>query len=93
MALDKSKIRRNLKRKGFRERQSDHLYLNYETSDGKLSDISTKISHGSAKDIGDSLVSEMARQCRIKKTEFVDLINCSLSRKQYEKILEKLGEI
>jgi hypothetical protein len=93
--LNKSDIRSSLNKKGFIEepRPKDHVYFNYQTTDGAGSDISTKISRGSAKSIGDSLIAEMATQCRIKKSDFVALIRCTLDRGQYEKMLREKEEI
>jgi predicted RNA binding protein YcfA (HicA-like mRNA interferase family) len=93
VALNKSDIIRSLKQKGFSQRQNDHVYFNYETTDGALTDIFTKVSHGSNKTIGDSLISEMAKQCKVKRNEFIGLVTCSLNRLQYEEILKEHKDI
>jgi predicted transcriptional regulator len=81
----------SLNRKGFIEKShsKDHLYFYYETTDGARTDISTKISHSSTKAVSDSLIVEMAKQCRVKKSDFVELIRCSLDQAGYEQILKR----
>jgi predicted transcriptional regulator len=93
MDLDKARIEKSLTKKGFIKRDNDHRYFIYETIDGERTEISTKTSHGSSKSIGDSLIAEMAKQCRLKKEEFLGLINCPLNRKKYEDILRKNDSI
>lgn len=48
----------------------------------------TKTSHGSTKDLGDSLLKEMARQLRISKVQFLDLVDCPMNREQYQQLLQ-----
>ena len=50
----------------------------------------TKISHG-AKDIGEYLIKAMSFQCKLSKSELMDLANCPLSKEDYFKILEEKG--
>ena len=73
-----------LKKKGFRQDEGDHHWFIYWTADGLKTTIRTKTSHGSTKDLGDGLLKEMARQLRTDKGNFLDLIDCPLSREQYE---------
>jgi len=74
--------------KGFKKRYSDHKYFVYETIDGKLTSVKTKTSHTpSHKSLGDDLLGRMARQCQLSKGEFLDLVDCPLSRPAYETIL------
>lgn len=89
MALNKKSIYKNLKKKGFIDsttKSVDHLYLEL-FHEGKFV-LYTKISHGSSKDIGKSLISQMARQCNLNTHDFKDLANCPLSKEDYFKILE-----
>jgi hypothetical protein len=87
--LDKSKTRRNLKKKGFIEDPGKHhIYYRYVTISGKESSINTKISHSvKDKDISDDLTSCMARECRLSIKQFKDLANCPLTRADFEKIV------
>jgi hypothetical protein len=89
MVLDKSKTYKNLKKKGFIDsinKSNDHLYLEL-FFEGKLV-LYTKVSHGSTKDIGKSLISQMAKQCKLSTPDFLDLANCPLSQEEYFKKLK-----
>ena len=87
--LDKSDIEKSLKKKGFIEYDTDHKYLVYKSTDGILTTIKTKLSHGALpKSIGDTLIILMAKQCKLKKNEFIDLIKCPIDRTKYEHILK-----
>lgn len=91
--LDGKKTYKNLKKKGFSDaenRSPDHKCLDYYY-DGKLIAF-TKISHG-AKDLGDSLIKAMAKQCLINKQQFMDLANCPLSKEEYLEILKENGDL
>lgn len=82
-----------LKRKGFRQDEGDHHWFFYWTGDGKKTTVRTKTSHGSTKDLGDGLLKEMARQLRISKPQFLDLVDCPMSREQYHQLLEDGGNL
>ena len=49
------------------------------------------LSHGGNRDLSDRLVAKMARQCRLTRREFDDLIRCSLSQQEYEALLVERG--
>lgn len=56
--------------------------------------MNTKTSFGSKyKTLGPPLVSQMARQCKLTKPQFQELVECTLSHEKYEEILEKAGHI
>jgi hypothetical protein len=78
--------------KGFVLRQTHHRYYTYTTRDGDVSDAVTHVSHGT-KEIGDSLLGRMARQCLLPKKEFLRLVDCSLTREAYEALLTAGGHI
>jgi hypothetical protein len=83
-------IRANLTKKGFAESvDGDHIYL-WLTIDGKDTGIKTKISH-SATECGDSLLSMMARQVKLARKEFEQLVDCTLGKEGYLKILRNNG--
>lgn len=90
-SLKKDMVVRNLTRKGFSQDERDHLYLTYVTTAGKKTAIRTKVSHGSRSDITTSLVSAMARQCRLTTQQFKELAECKLTQYQYERILVASG--
>lgn len=90
--LKRNTIIRNLTKKGFEPREGDHLYLYYVRADGLRTAIRTKVSHGSrGGDINSSIVSAMARQCRLTTTQFKQFAECKLDRQQYEQILTSTG--
>ncbi len=89
MLLKSDKVRRSLKNKGFSENNGDHKFLEFFL-DGKQI-LHTKISHGSTHDIGNYLIGQMARQCKLSKKEFADLVNCPLTRENYEKKVRDQG--
>ncbi len=63
------------------------------TAGGVKTTFWTKTSHGSAKDLGDVLLKELARQLRISKGQFLDLIDCPLLRDEYEAIVKSEGHV
>ena len=79
--------------KGFRFQDSRHRKLYYYTVNGQRSPVSTLLSHGGNRDVDDRLQAEMARQCRLSRREFDDLIRCPMSRDSYEARLREDGEI
>ena len=94
MPRQKNKVESALLSKGFQESQNDHHYFIYFTKDGKKTTAKTKTSHTKKmKDIPDNLLSQMAKQCHLKKAQFLDLVDCPLSQDQYEKILQNEGII
>lgn len=76
--------------KGFRQSNNDHRYFIYFSTDGKKTLVKTKTSHTpKVKDIGDELLGLMARQCYLPRPKFLDLIDCPLSRDEYERLLKE----
>ena len=94
MPKDKRKIEEALLKKGFNDREGDHHFFIYHTLQGKKSSIRTKTSHTpKMKEISDGILAQMAKQCRLNKQDFMNLIDCPLSREQYEVRLIEKGEI
>jgi hypothetical protein len=83
--------RQILTKKGFVEDTKHHynfwLYIN-----GKKSFIHTMFSHG-AKECGDSLLGEMAKQLHLSRKEFDDLIDCALGEESYLRIVKDRGAL
>jgi hypothetical protein len=75
-----------LKRKGLvEEREGHHVFLIYETTSGLRTDVRTRLSHQSGGgDITDPLLGAMARQVKLSRRDFDQLIDCPLSRQEYE---------
>ena len=88
MVMDKQKAYKSLVKKGFIQSQGDHNFLRYFYN-GKLC-FSTKVSHGSDKELDDYLIKKMSVQCKLDKNDFLNLINCPLSAEGYlEKLISK----
>ena len=89
MPLKRREVEQALEGKGFVRREGRHVFFVYHTRERKLkTSVWTMMSHGnSGVDISRSLSGKMAKQCRINKAEFERLIDCSLSRKDYEELL------
>ena len=90
MPLDRRSVESALEGKGFKRVEGDHAFFIYYSLAGKKSPVRTKTSHGSGhKDIGDDLVSRMAKQCKLTAREFRELVDCALTQTRYEaKLLE-----
>jgi len=43
------------------------------------------------KDVSDPLLGEMAKQCRLPKAKFLDLVDCPMDRNRYEAELRAQG--
>ena len=85
----KAQIERSLRKKGFVERQKDHHFFTYFTIGGQKTGVFTKTSHTpKTKDISDGLLKMMANQCALSMEDFCRLIDCPLSREEYEKKLK-----
>lgn len=80
-----------LERKGFERRESKDAYFHLWV-DGKKTPIFTKMSQGE-REIHDGLLGAMARQVRLRKAQFDDLIECPLSKEDYVGILREEGHI
>lgn len=92
MPRKQSDVEKGLKAKGFRPRDGDHTYFIYHSLAGKKTRVFTKTSHG-GRDINDSLLAMMARQCRLSSRDFSRLVDCPLARDAYESLLVEAGAI
>lgn len=80
------KVKQSLAKKGFEEESSDHYYF-VLCENGKKTRVYTKTSRNN-QDIDDPLISLMSQQLHLTKRQFMDLINCPLSKEEYIKILK-----
>jgi len=80
-----------LKNKRFQLRENDHTFYHLYVN-GKKTIVFTKISHGE-KEIGDRLLALMARQVKLNRKQFADLIECPLSYDDYVKHLRNEGHV
>lgn len=91
MPRSKSDVITGLKRKGFENsKNTHHQYYVYRTLECKLSHVFTYTSH-SGKELNDSLLSKMAKQCKLKRDEFLKLVDCSMNQKEYQQKLKDQG--
>lgn len=90
MPRRKQDVEQALTRKGFVQREGDHHYFVYHSLAGLKTAVFTKTSHTpKMREIPDNLLGQMARQCRLSRRDFLDLVDCPLTREAYEqKILE-----
>ena len=81
-----------LNKKGFEQDETrDHIcFYHCWKSTGKRSGIWTRVSHSSKpKDLPKWLVSEMAKQLKLKKAQLVDLVSCEMDQLKYESVIEE----
>lgn len=81
----------NLLRKGFQQREGDHSFFRLYV-DGKKTRVGTKISHGE-KEIQDGLLGQMARDTKLVKHEFLDLVDCPMTAQRYVELLRERGHV
>ena len=86
MQLQRRDILTSLPKKGFeRSEGTKHTHLLYRNKHGKKLGFSTQVSRGGKyKELGDTLVAAMAAQCGLTKAQFVELVDCSMSRDDYD---------
>lgn len=83
-----------LERKGFRRTERHHSFFHYYTNAGERTRVWTKTSHGrGGADIDRGLVKRMAHQCKLTADEFRDLVECPMSRSEYEQLLREMGKV
>lgn len=87
MPRDAKEVAANLKRKGFTPDEGDHTFYRLFV-DGKNTGIRTKISHGE-KEIHDGLLAQMAKQTKLVKKEFLELVDCPLTLERYLELLRE----
>lgn len=79
-------------KKGFRKSNGDHRHFIYYTCNNKKTSVWTKISHGSShRDLSQDILHRMAHQCQLPYRDFKKLINCPMSRQEYEEFLVQQG--
>ncbi len=92
MPRKQDEVEKSLLNKGFQAGGGDHNYFLYYSRAGKKTIVRTKTSHGS-KEIGDNLLAQMAKQCRLSNKDFGLLVECPLSRDDYEAKLITAGAV
>ena len=92
MPRKQADVEKSLLNKGFQAGGGDHNYFFYYSKAGKKTIIRTKTSHGS-REIDDNLLALMARNCKLSNKDFGLLIECPLSRDDYEVKLVAAGAV
>ena len=95
MPRDRSDILSSLTSKGFELKQGkrDHDVL-FFTHDGRVQPVFTKLSRGAQhKTVDDSLLGRMSRQLKISRKQFDELVDCSMTGKDYQDLLRSNGVI
>lgn len=95
MPLERREIDQSLRAKGFRLEQSrrDHDFYFFEYG-GMSRAIFTRMSRGSShRTISERLIGKMARQLKMTRAQFDDLIECPFSREDMVVNLQSQGII
>jgi hypothetical protein len=78
----------NLTSKGFEISDGDHIFLLYRRLNGQKTVIRTKVSRGTShKDVSDIILGYMAKQVRLPKKMFLELVDCTLDQVGFEEIV------
>ena len=92
MPRKQAEVEKSLLNKGFEAGGGDHHYFFYYSKAGKKTIVRTKTSHG-AREIDDNLLAQMAKQCKLSNADFGLLVECPLSRDEYEAKLIATGVV
>lgn len=84
-------IRTALLAKGFFSHHTDHEWFVLRVA-GKTAPVRTKLSHGQ-RTVDEWLIQKMAKQLRLSKREFLDLVQCTLSEAEYVRLLKDRGQL
>lgn len=85
------KIESALNRKGFRKEPGGKKHIFYRFYyKGKKTTVHTHYSHGET-EIGDHLISSMAKQIELTKSQFYDYVKCDICENEYIGILSQKG--
>ncbi len=92
MPRKQADVEKSLLNKGFQAGGGDHNYFFYHSKIGKKTIVRTKTSHG-GREIDDNLLAQMAKQCKLSNKDFGLLVECPLSRDDYEAKLVAVGAV
>ena len=93
MKVARTDVKKNLPKKGFRKDKSKgHIYFYHEYR-GKETGVSTYVSHSSSfKDISGDILKCMRKQLRLDTNrEVVELVNCPMSKEDYNTRMRQKG--
>lgn len=91
----------SLTRKGFREekgqgrrRKKYRIFRFYLKGSGVATQVTMMVRRSSrVKDLGDGHISDLARQCRLSRVEFLELARCFMTEEQYHRHLFNSGYV
>lgn len=75
-----------LEKKGMTAQHKHHVMLRKKV-DG-VTMLVTRISHGVA-EINDTIASQMAKQCGLKLAEFHQLVDCTMSGEEWDRLVKE----
>ncbi len=88
MPIKKRVVLAGLMAKGFVKKNKSHVVMSYFLERDSKPSVITHLSHkASGKDVNDLEISLMAGQCKLTNQQFINLVECTLSKDEYEKIL------
>ncbi len=83
MTRPRKTIEASLLQKGFVPNETHHHQFFYHTLSGLKTGLRTRTSHG-MRDVGQPILGQMGKQCGLTTGDFLDLVDCPLSREGYE---------
>lgn len=83
MPRAKRVVEAGLLNKGFRLANSHHRFFIYYTQQGEKTAVRTRTSQG-GNELDDFLLGQMAKQCHLTKSAFLELVDCTLDQVAYE---------
>jgi len=86
MPRAKRLVEAGLQNKGFRLENSHHRFFIYYTQQGEKTAVRTRTSQGGS-ELDDFLLGQMAKQCHLTKSAFLQLVDCTLDQASYEQRL------
>lgn len=86
-------IQSSLSKKGFQPdgSKSHHVYFRFFLN-GLRTDIYTYFSHG-ADEAGDWLLKQMAKQVKLDRSQFLELVDCGMDYERYAQLLLEGGHV
>lgn len=81
-----------LQNKGFRLENSHHRFFIYYTEQGEKTAVRTRTSQG-GNELDDFLLAQMAKQCHLTKSAFLELVDCTLDQASYEQELSARNKV
>jgi hypothetical protein len=92
MPRAKRLVEAGLLNKGFQSRDSHHKFFVYHTTQGMKTAVRTRTSQGGS-ELDDFLLGQMAKQCKLSKSDFLRLVDCPMTQPEYQELLVTLGEV